>query len=105
MIFVSEDKAYISRYERTHLLIVNPVTGDSLGAVDLSAFADADGLPEVSLLVLYDNHLFVACQRLDRDNGWVPTDVSVIAVVDVVTDQVVDVDANTAGCAGDCDGG
>ena len=100
MAFVSEEKAYIARYERTHLLIVNPVTGDSLGAVDLSAFADADGLPEVSQLALYDGHLFVACQRLDRDNGWVPTDVSVLAVVDVMTDQVVDVDANTAGVQG-----
>lgn len=100
MAFVSEEKAYISRYERTQLLIVNPVTGDSLGAVELSVFADADGLPEISQLALYDNHLFVACQRLDRDNGWVPTDVSVIAVVDVTTDQVVDVDANTAGVQG-----
>ncbi len=100
MAFVSEEKAYISRYERAHLLVVNPVTGDSLGAVDLSAFADADGLPEVSQLALYGNYLFAACQRLDRDSGFVPTDVSVIAVVDVMTDQVVDVDANTAGVQG-----
>ena len=100
MAFVSEEKAYISRYERAQVLIVNPVTGDSLGAVDLSGFADADGLPEVSQLALYDNYLFAACQRLDRDNGFVPTDVSVIAVVDVMTDQVVDVDANTAGVQG-----
>ena len=100
MAFVSEEKAYISRYERTQLLIVNPITGDSLGAVDLSAFADADGLPEMNQLALYDNYLFVACQRLDRDNRFVPTDVSVIAVVDVMTDQVVDVDANTAGVQG-----
>ena len=100
MAFVSEEKAYISRYERTQLLIVNPITGDSLGAVDLSAFADEDGLPEMNQLALYDNYLFVACQRLDRDNGFVPTDVSVIAVVDVMTDQVVDVDANTAGVQG-----
>lgn len=100
MAFVSEEKAYISRYEQTQLLIVNPVTGDLLGEIDLSVFADADGLPEVSQLALYGNHLFAACQRLDRDNGWVPTDVSVIAVVDVLTDQVVDVDANTAGVQG-----
>ena len=100
MAFVSEEKAYISRYEQTQLLIVNPVTGDLLGEVELSVFADADGLPEVSQLALYGNHLFAACQRLDRDNGWVPTDVSVIAVVDVMTDQVVDVDANTAGVQG-----
>ncbi len=100
MAFVSEEKAYISRYEQTQLLIVNPVTGDLLGEIDLSVFADADGLPEVSQLALYDNYLFAACQRLDRDNGFVPTDVSVIAVVDVMTDQVVDVDANTAGVQG-----
>lgn len=100
MAFVSEEKAYISRYGQTQLLIVNPVTGDLLGEVELSVFADADGLPEVSQLALYGNHLFAACQRLDRDNGWVPTDVSVIAVVDVLTDQVVDVDANTAGVQG-----
>ena len=100
MAFVSEEKAYISRYEQTQLLVVNPVTGDALGEVDLSVFADADGLPEVSHLALYGNYLFAACQRLDRDNGWVPTDFSVIAVVDIMTDQVVDVDANTAGVQG-----
>ncbi len=100
MAFASGDKAYISRYERTQLLIVNPATGDSLGAVDLSGFADADGLPEMSQLALYGNRLFVACQRLDRDNGWVPTDASAIAVIDVATDQVVDVDGNAAGVQG-----
>ena len=98
--FFSEEKAYISLYERTHMLIVNPVTGDSLGAVDLSAFADADGLPEVSQLALYGSHLFAACQRLDRDNGWTPTDISVIAVVDVTTDLLVDADADTEGVQG-----
>ena len=100
MAFASEEKAYISRYERTQLLIVNPATGDSLGAVDLSGFADADGLPEMSQLALYGNRLFVACQRLNRDNGWVPTDASAIAVIDVATDQVVDVDGNAAGVHG-----
>lgn len=100
MAFASGDKAYISRYERAQLLIVNPATGDSLGAVDLSGFADADGLPEMSQLALYGNRLFVACQRLDRDNGWVPTDASAIAVIDVATDQLVDVDGNAAGVQG-----
>jgi hypothetical protein len=91
--FVSESKAYISRYGHQHLLVVNPVTGDSLGHVDLSAFADADGIPEMAQMTIYDNHLFVACQRLDQNNGFVPTDFSLIAVVDVTTDQVVDQDA------------
>lgn len=100
MAFVSESKAYISRYGHTQLLVVNPVTGDSLGAVDLSSFADSDGFPEMSQLALYNNRLFVVCQRLDQNNGFVPTDFSVIVVVDVTTDQIVDVDASTVGDQG-----
>lgn len=93
--FVSEEKAYISLYERTQLLIVNPVTGDSLGTVDLSTFADADGLPETSQLVIYGDRLFAACHRLDRESWpWEPTEFSVIVVVDVTTDLLVDVDPN-----------
>ena len=98
--FVSEEKAYISRYGRTHLLVVNPVTGDSLGTVDLSTFADADGLPETSQLAVHGAHLFAACHRLDRENGWVPTEFSAIAVVDVTSDQLVDVDPDAEGTQG-----
>src|SRR5262245_44863602 len=43
--FVSPTKAYITRYEVTDLLIVNPSTGASLGVIPLGAFADADGVP------------------------------------------------------------
>ena len=98
--FVSEEKAYISLYERTQLLIVNPVTGDSLGSVDLSTFADADGLPETSQLALYGGYLFAACQRLNREDGWVPTEFSAIAVVDVTTDLLVDADPEAEGVQG-----
>lgn len=100
MVFVSESKAYVSRYGSARLLVVNPTTGDSLGHVNLSAFADGDGIPEMSQMTLYNNRLFVACQRLDQNNGFAPTDQSLIAVVDVATDVLVDVDANTAGVQG-----
>lgn len=98
--FVSEEKAYISLYERTQLLIVNPVTGDSLGSVDLSTFADADGLPETSQLTVHGGHLFAACQRLDRVNFFAPTEFSAIAVVEVTTDQLVDADPEAEGVQG-----
>ena len=98
--FVSEEKAYISLYERTQLLIVNPVTGVSLGTVDLSTFADTDGLPETSQLAVHGGHLFAACHRLDRENGWVPTEFSAIGVVDVSTDLLVDADPDTEGTQG-----
>ena len=98
--FVNEEKAYVSLYERTHLLVVNPVTGDSLGTVDLSTFADADGLPETSQLAVHEGHLFAACHRLDRENGWVPTEFSVIAVIDVASDMLVDADPDVEGVQG-----
>ena len=99
--FVSEEKAYISRYGRTHLLVVNPVTGDSLGTVDLSTFADADGLPETSQLAVHGGHLFAACHRLNREvSPWEPTEFSVIVVVDVTTDLLVDVEPDKEGVQG-----
>lgn len=95
IVVVSDEKAYVSVYERDHLLIVNPATGDSLGIVDLSTFSDEDGLPEASQLALYAGRVFVACQRLNRDAFFAPTDFSTIAVVDTATDQLIDVDPFT----------
>jgi len=92
--FAAPDKAYVTRYERATLLIVDPTTGPDCagfvrGEVDLSAFADGDGLPEMDQAVVIGGRLFVTLQRLDRRNFFRPTDKSVIAVVDVATDAVV----------------
>lgn len=92
--FAAPDKAYVTRYERAALLIVDPTTGPDCagfvrGEVDLSAFADGDGLPEMDQAVVIGGRLFVTLQRLDRRNFFRPTDKSVIAVVDVATDAVV----------------
>jgi len=92
--FAAPDKAYVTRYERATLLVVDPTTGPDCagfvrGEVDLSAFADGDGLPEMDQAVVVGGRLFVTLQRLDRRNFFRPTDKSVIAVVDVATDTVV----------------
>src|SRR6185369_3745823 len=59
------------------------------GEVDLSAFADGDGLPEMDQAVVIGDRLYVTLQLLDRRNFFRPTDRSLIAVVDVTTDAVV----------------
>ncbi len=93
MIVVSDEKAYVSVYGKDYLLVVNPATGDSSDIISLSSFSDADGLPEASQLAFYAGHLFVACQRLDRDAPlFAPTEFSTIAVVDVSSDALVDMD-------------
>ncbi len=103
--FVSPTKAYITRYEVTDLLIVNPSTGASLGVIPLGAFADADGIPEMAHMMFiatgqpsFSHHrVFVALQRLDRHAGFQPTDKSLVAVIDADADTVLDVDPITPG--------
>ena len=97
---VAPDKAYVTRYDAASLLIVNPQNGEELGEIDLSAFADADGLPEVSQIVRVGDRLYLSCQRLDRNGGWGPTDVSYLIVVDIATDTLVDVDPDAEGVQG-----
>ena len=97
---VAPDKAYVTRYDVASLLIVNPQNGAELGEIDLSTFADADGLPEVSQIVRVGDRLYLSCQRLDRNSGWGPADVSYLIVVDLATDTLVDVDPNVEGVQG-----
>ena len=97
---VAPDKAYVTRYDAASLLIVNPQDGAELGEIDLSAFADADGLPEVSQIVRVADRLYLSCQRLDRNGGWGPVDVSYLIVVDIATDTLVDVDPDAEGVQG-----
>ena len=97
---VAPDKAYVTRYDAASLLIVNPQNGAELGEIDLSAFADADGLPEVSQIVRVGDRLYLSCQRLDRNGGWGPVDVSYLIVVDLATDTLIDVDPDAEGMQG-----
>ena len=92
--FASPTKAYISRYGSPSLLIVDPRDGTELGEIDLSPFADDDGIPEMGQMAVVGSRLYVALQRLDF---FVPTDISLLAVIDMETDGIVDVDSTTDG--------
>jgi hypothetical protein len=100
IVFAGPGKAYVSRYEMPSLLVVDPRSGSALGEVDLSPFADADGIPEASDLAMIGTRLYVACQRLDRNGSWGPTEGSLIAVVDVTTDTAIDMDPGVDGIQG-----
>lgn len=90
-------KMYVTRYELTDLLVMNPNTGATITTIPLGAFADADGIPEMDRMERVGPWLFVSCQRLDRNNGFVATDTSLVVVVDTRADTVVDVDPVTPG--------
>ncbi len=95
MAFVDLSKAYITRYGQNDLLIVNPLTGERLGTVELSVFADSDGLVEMDQMVIVDGKLFVTLQRLDRNNFFAASNSSYMVVIDTATDQIIDVDDTT----------
>ncbi|MFH1311590.1 MAG: FlgD immunoglobulin-like domain containing protein [Candidatus Eisenbacteria bacterium] len=87
----SDTKAYVSRYEWKTLLIVHPYTGDSLGTIDLSPLADADGIPEMDRMEIVGDRLFVTLNNIDRFT-WLPAGAGKIAVIDTETDTLVDCD-------------
>ncbi|MCW8909648.1 MAG: hypothetical protein OQK76_03395, partial [Gammaproteobacteria bacterium] len=98
MVFVNATKAYILRYGKTTAWIVNPsatTEGDfKIGELDLGAYADGDGLPEMANGVIANGKLFVVMQRLEY---WSPTITAYVAVFDTATD--VEIDAGYPGDA------
>jgi hypothetical protein len=95
--FAAPDKMYVSRNGSNALWIMNPQTGAQTGSIDLSQFADADGLCEMYYMCLVGERLFVSVQRLDEDNFWLPVGDSYVAVIDVNTDALIDVDPAAPG--------
>ncbi len=98
MIFVSETKAYVLRYGTTKAWIVNPSASTEAefktGELDLTAYADSDGIPEMAGGIIVDGKLYITLQRLEN---YAVTQTAYIAIFDVATDQ--EIDANIAGDA------
>ncbi len=90
LVFVSSTKAYLIRYGSTKAWIVNPSAtseaGFKIGELDLSAYADADGVPEMCCGVIANGKLFVVMQRLV---DFCPTQVPYVAVFDTLTDTEI----------------
>lgn len=92
--------AYVALYGAPQLQILDLTAGDLVAAVDLSAFADADGTTESPLAVIHDGELFVFVERLDRTAHWVAVDDDIVLVVDLETRELVDLDPDVDGVQG-----
>lgn len=99
VLVVDGRRAYVSRLDAKHLLRIDLRTGAATEAVDLSPFGDADGLPEATRLATDGRRLFVQLQRRDRDTG-LALQPSILAVVDLATERLVDVDRRRPGVQG-----
>lgn len=105
LIFVNAQKAYVLRYGKTKAWIVNPsATSEAqfkLGELDLGAYADVDGIPEMESGVIVNGKLYMVLQRMDQNNGWVPSNTAYVAVFDTTTDREIDTGiANSDGVKG-----
>jgi hypothetical protein len=76
MIFLNDQKAYLLLYGKTKAWIVNPNAANEaefkIGELDLSAYGDADGIPEMDNGIIVDGILYITVQRLDRNDEWAP---------------------------------
>lgn len=86
------DELWFARYDEPHLTVTD-LRGRELDRVDLSAYADADGLPEADALVVDGDRLFVGLQRLDFTRGGdrpPPAGPGLVLEVDPAGRRVVD---------------
>jgi hypothetical protein len=101
MIFVSETKAYMPMFGNNAVWIVNPSATTQaefkVGELDISAYADSDGIPEAHQGIVVDGRLFLLIQRWDRDTSWTPSNIGYVAVFDVATDTEIDTGQDVAG--------
>ena len=98
--FLSSAKAYVTRYGSNALWIINPdATSEEafkIGEIDLSAYDD-DGIPNMTNAIIVGNKLFVLLERLE---GFVPSKVAYLAVIDTETDTEIQTNQGSDGLAG-----
>lgn len=101
LVFVSETKAYLLRFGSSRAWVVNPsatsVAEFKIGELDLSAYADADTIPEMAAGIVVGNRLFIVMQRL---SSWIPGE-AYVAVFDTASDtEIATGSSNALGASG-----
>lgn len=88
--FDAHGDAYVSCYETAELLRIDPISGQIRGVISTAAFADADGRPETGRMLVVDDHLFITCERLDRNHWYQPVGDSYLLVFDTMAEAWID---------------
>lgn len=103
---ISDDKAYVSRLDAQNdtensddIIIVNPLTGEKLGSIDLKPYTTDDGerLARAAQMVLVDNYLYVCMQDLPAFMGDPANTNGKVAIINIDTDELVDADPDIDG--------
>lgn len=89
---ISPTKAYVLQYTSARIAIIDPSRDGAaarIGSIDLAPLADSDGVPEMESIVVVGGRAYVTLQQL---TNYVAPAHSHVAVIDVATDTLVDVD-------------
>ena len=93
---VNSEAAYVTRLASSKILKMNPRTGAVLKEIDpfanvdekTAASSDSDGFPEFTWMRVWGNQLLIVMQRLATDEGYIPSNKSQIAILDLQKDSV-----------------
>ncbi len=94
---ISATRAYATCANATSLVRFDPSTGVAAPAVDLSVFADDDGVPDLGWMARYGGRLLVQVRRFNPNHPGAFQAPAMIAVVDLATETLVDCDPQRAG--------
>ena len=91
------DIAYLTRRSATHLLRLDVDTGATTDVVDLSSFADNDGIPDLGSMAVHGGRLFVQIRRFNDALPFGYSPPAYIAVIDIESEQLVDTEPGIPG--------
>lgn len=101
VVWIDGEKAYVIASARNEILVVDLGAGEVTGTIDLSGFVDPDdddGLVDALAGARVGDRVYVALGMYWFDSSYaIHFEGSLLAVVDVTTDALVDVDSETAG--------
>lgn len=101
LLSINDHKAYLLRYGSSTAWIVDPLAPDEkdfkTGEIDLSAYDDGDGSPEMCCGAVANGKAFIALKRLDAD-GMPQT--AYLAVIDTATNASVNTGKGEDGLPG-----
>ncbi|MEN9355512.1 MAG: hypothetical protein RL318_2837, partial [Fibrobacterota bacterium] len=64
------NKLFVVRWETNNLLVLNATTGDSIGSIDLSAWANSEGKVKASAITFEGGHLWILAQGTRSDYSY-----------------------------------
>ncbi len=86
-VVLCDGELYVGLYGGGLITVLNPDTGSIAGAVDLSEYADSDGVAEVEDLFCHEGTVFAVSQQIESTTTWASAG-GVILAIDTATKAV-----------------